>query len=81
MTKSSKSKDAPEGKTLRREAETRLSPVVVLTSSSPEADVEGMYARQASCYVVKPVGAKELEKIVLSIHELWLTVVKLPSGA
>ena len=61
--------------------ELRKIPVVVLTSSSADADVEGMYALHANCYVVKPVGAKEFEKIVKSINEFWLTVVKLPNGA
>jgi two-component system response regulator len=56
-------------------------PVVVLTSSSADADVERVYGLHANCYVVKPVGAKEFEKIVKSINEFWLTIVKLPNGA
>jgi len=56
-------------------------PVVVLTSSLADDDVERAYGLHASCYVVKPVGAKEFEKIIHSINEFWLTVVKLPERA
>ena len=66
---------------VKADPELRNIPVVVLTSSSADADIEGMYALHANCYVVKPVGAKEFEKIVKSINEFWLTVVKLPNGA
>ncbi len=66
---------------IKADPELRNIPVVVLTSSSADADIERMYALHANCYVVKPVGAREFETIVRSIHDFWFTVVKLPNGA
>lgn len=53
-------------------------PVVVLTTSQAEEDVIKTYNLGANCYITKPVGLHEFEKVVLSIEEFWFTVVRLP---
>lgn len=53
-------------------------PVVVLTSSSSQEDVEGAYALGANCYVTKPVGFIEFGEVVRSVDSFWLSVVTLP---
>jgi CheY-like chemotaxis protein len=55
-------------------------PVVVLTSSQAEQDVLASYALNANCYVTKPVDLDQFIRVVHSIEEFWLTVVKLPRG-
>ncbi|MDX1494653.1 MAG: response regulator [Longimicrobiales bacterium] len=62
-------KDDPELKTI---------PVVVLTSSEADEDVVKMYDLQANCYVTKPVGLDEFAKVVRTIEDFWLTIVKFP---
>ena len=53
-------------------------PVVVLTSSDAEQDIVKSYKLGANCYVNKPVGLDEFQKIVRTVEHFWLTVVKLP---
>ncbi len=53
-------------------------PVVILTTSEADEDIIKSYNLGANCYVTKPIGFKEFEKIVRSIEEFWFTVVKLP---
>ena len=54
-------------------------PVVVLTTSEAEEDILRSYALRANCYITKPVTLKQFIKVVESIEDFWLTVVKLPS--
>ncbi|MEE9584332.1 MAG: response regulator [Candidatus Brocadiales bacterium] len=53
-------------------------PVVVLTTSEAEQDVVKSYDLHANCYITKPVDLDQFIKIVLSIQEFWLSIVKLP---
>jgi two-component system, chemotaxis family, response regulator Rcp1 len=55
-------------------------PVVILTTSQAEEDILRSYQLHANCYVTKPVDFKQFLKVVKSIEEFWLTVVKLPNG-
>lgn len=53
-------------------------PVVILTSSQAEEDVLRTYNLHANCYVTKPVDLDQFIRVVKSIEEFWLTIVKLP---
>jgi chemotaxis family two-component system response regulator Rcp1 len=53
-------------------------PVVILTTSSSEADVLRSYQLHANCYITKPVGLDGFLEVVRSIDNFWLSVVKLP---
>jgi two-component system, chemotaxis family, response regulator Rcp1 len=55
-------------------------PVVILTTSASEADIQGSYQRHANCYITKPVDLDGFLKVVKSIDSFWLSVVKLPGG-
>ncbi len=54
-------------------------PVVILTTSESEADILKSYSLHANCYITKPVSLDRFLKVVKSIDDFWLTVVKLPS--
>lgn len=54
-------------------------PVVVLTTSQAEEDVLQVYDLNANCYIVKPIDLEQFIKVVRSIEQFWLTIVKLPS--
>jgi CheY-like chemotaxis protein len=58
----------------------RRIPVVVLTSSQAEQDIVESYNLNANCYVTKPVDLDQFMRVVRSIEDFWLTVVKLPRG-
>jgi two-component system, chemotaxis family, response regulator Rcp1 len=56
-------------------------PVIILTTSESEADILKSYMLHANCYITKPVSLDGFLKVVKSIDNFWLTVVKLPSEA
>jgi CheY-like chemotaxis protein len=53
-------------------------PVVILTTSASEADILKTYRLHANCYITKPVDLDGFLKVVNSIDNFWLSVVKLP---
>lgn len=55
-------------------------PVVILTVSKSEEDILKTYNWHANCYISKPIDLTEFLKVVKSIEEFWLTIVKLPNG-
>lgn len=57
----------------------RSIPVVILTTSSSDVDVMQSYDLHANCYISKPVDLDGFLKVVQSIDNFWLSVVKLPS--
>jgi CheY-like chemotaxis protein len=62
---------------IKADADLQRIPVIVMTSSSAEADVLRSYQLNASGYVVKPVGFDRLQEIVASIESFWFSVVVL----
>jgi chemotaxis family two-component system response regulator Rcp1 len=55
-------------------------PVVILTISKAEEDILRTYNLHANCYVTKPLDLDQFMKVVQSIEDFWLTIVKLPNG-
>lgn len=53
-------------------------PVVILTTSQAEEDVLRSYKLHASCYITKPVDLEQFLRVVRTVEEFWLTVVRLP---
>lgn len=53
-------------------------PVVILTTSSYEADVLKSYELHVNCYLVKPVELDQFIEVVKSIEHFWLALVELP---
>lgn len=56
----------------------RSIPVVVLTTSGSEQDVLRSYNLHANCYITKPVDLAQFMRVVRTIQDFWLEVVKLP---
>jgi two-component system response regulator len=57
---------------LKREARTKAIPVVVLTSSREEPDIEQAYALGANSYIVKPVDFEAFARAVSDVGLYWL---------
>ena len=53
-------------------------PVVVLTVSKADEDILKSYNLHANCFISKPVDLAQFIKVVRSIQDFWLTIVKLP---
>lgn len=56
----------------------RRIPVVVLTTSEAEEDILKAYNLNANCYISKPVDFEQFIKVVKSIEDFWLAMVRLP---
>ena len=65
---------------IKADADLRLIPVVVLTSSAAERDVVQSYERNANAYVTKPIAIDEFLEAIRSLGDFWLAVVQLPRG-
>lgn len=53
-------------------------PVVVLTISKDEEDVLKTYNLHANCFITKPIDLSQFMKVVQSIEDFWLSIVRLP---
>jgi len=56
----------------------RRIPVVVLTISEAEEDILKTYDLHANCYITKPLDLEKFGKVVKTIEDFWMTIVKLP---
>lgn len=65
-------------KEIKSDTHTRTIPVVVLTTSNDEADVLRSYDLHANAYLVKPIDILQFIKMIQSLEDFWLSVVKLP---
>ena len=54
-------------------------PVVVLTTSASDEDILRAYNLNANCYVTKPVDLDQFLKVIQSIEDFWLKIVKFPA--
>jgi len=64
---------------VKKDADLRRIPVVVLSSSQAETDIARAYELHANCYVTKPVDIDHFLQVVKSIEEFWVEIVRLPS--
>lgn len=53
-------------------------PVVILTTSTAEEDIIETYSNYANSYITKPVDLDHFIRVVESIKDFWLSIVKLP---
>ena len=66
---------------IKQDPDLRRVPVVVLTTSKSEEDILKSYNLYANCYVTKPVDLDQFIKVVKTIDDFWLAVVRLPPGS
>ena len=55
----------------------RRIPIVVMTSSEEDEDILKAYELHANCYIQKPVDLSQFIKVVDTIDEFFLSIVKL----
>ena len=63
---------------VKEDADLKLIPTVILTTSNSDEDISKSYELQANCYLSKPVQLEAFDDLVRSINDFWLTKVKLP---
>lgn len=65
---------------VKSDADLKRIPVVILTTSRAEEDILRSYNLHANCYITKPIDLNQFMKVVRSIEDFWLCIVKLPPG-
>ena len=55
-------------------------PVVVLTTSKAEEDILKSYDLHANSYITKPVDFDQFIRVIRTIEDFWLEVVRLPNS-
>jgi two-component system, chemotaxis family, response regulator Rcp1 len=65
---------------IKSDLELRRIPVVILTTSAAEEDVNRSYDLHANCYITKPVDLAQFIKVVQLLNNFWFSVVVLPAG-
>jgi len=55
-------------------------PVVIMTTIDDREEIRRAYNHHANCYVNKPVDLDQFIRVVRSIEDFWLTIVKLPAA-
>ncbi len=53
-------------------------PVVMLTTSDAEHDIDNCYQLGVNCYIIKPVDFDEFSEIFKNILQFWFKSVRLP---
>ena len=55
-------------------------PVVVLSTSVAERDIQESYNLHANCYLSKPIDFEQFFDLIKKIEEFWLSAVILPAA-
>lgn len=64
---------------IKSDADLAKIPIIVLTSSSAEVDIQRAYELHANCFISKPVDFTEFIGAVRSLEGFWLKIVRLPT--
>lgn len=54
-------------------------PVIMLTTSSSQKDIDLSYSNHVNCYITKPTEVENFMDVVATIENFWMSVVKLPN--
>lgn len=65
---------------LRADAQLKVIPVVILTTSKAHSDVVRSYQLHANAYITKPLDFQQFVDVLHAIEDLWLDLVELPTG-
>jgi len=63
---------------IREDSELTDIPVIVLTTSQEEEDIQRSYSLHANSYITKPVTFEGLVSVVGSLGRYWFEIVELP---
>jgi CheY-like chemotaxis protein len=55
-------------------------PVIILSTSEDQEDIDKSYMEGANTFVTKPVGFDDLERVLAGFAEYWRNIARLPSS-
>jgi two-component system, chemotaxis family, response regulator Rcp1 len=63
---------------IKRDEDLKRIPVIVLSTSAADEDIDLTYREHVNAYIQKPVDFDEFIRTVRSLEDFWLSIVKLP---
>ncbi|CAD0228394.1 MULTISPECIES: response regulator [Planktothrix] len=66
-------------KMVKQSPDLQIIPIIVLTTSNSLQDIQTCYKYSANCYMLKPMGVKEMQQTVQVIFQNWFQLAVLPS--
>ncbi len=63
---------------IKNNNELRTIPVIMLTTSSSESDIQSSYSLHANCFITKPIDFDDFNEIVKVIERFWFEIARLP---
>ena len=66
---------------IKKDDKLKKIPVVMLTTSSSDADIAACYEKSANCFITKPLDFDSFVDVVQSIELFWFRVAQLPKNA
>jgi len=66
---------------IKADTELRRIPVVVLTTSKADTDIEGLYNLGANSFISKPIQFEALVNVMKVLGQYWFQTVELPAAA
>jgi CheY-like chemotaxis protein len=64
---------------VKQTPELQMIPIIVLTTSNSLHDIQTCYQYGANCYMLKPMGVKEMQQTVQILFQHWFQFAILPS--
>lgn len=65
-------------KKIKEDKNLKSIPVIMLTTSERDTDIEKAYAIGCNSYIVKPVNFQKFLDVVINVQEYWLKITKVP---
>jgi len=66
---------------IKNQERTKQIPVIILTTSALESDINKAYQQYANCYITKPLEVADFMAAVLKIEDFWINLVQLPNSS
>ena len=65
---------------IKKQEKLRRIPIIMLTTSERDKDIDMAYSLGANNYIVKPVSFQKFIDVVVNVQEYWLQISKIPSN-
>jgi CheY-like chemotaxis protein len=53
-------------------------PVIMLTTSSSDKDIQSSYKNYVNCYITKPIDVSDFMQAIGKIEDFWINIVSMP---
>ncbi|MFN2260756.1 MAG: response regulator [Psychroflexus sp.] len=65
-------------KIMKNDGDLKSIPVIILTTSSSEEDINESYMNYANCFITKPVDLKNFNMAMKKVEDFWMNIAQLP---